>query len=93
MLEIVKRSDDVAGFAVLPKRWIVERTLGWLGRHRRMSKDYEMLPATRVVASRIDVSKLAIVVVGPAAELLKDLEQIAPVTVVAAKNQQASKPN
>jgi putative transposase len=46
VLEIVKRSDDVAGFAVLPKRWIVERTLGWLGRHRRMSKDYEMLPAS-----------------------------------------------
>ncbi len=46
VLEIVKRSDDVAGFAVLPKRWIIERTLGWLGRHRRMSKDYEMLPAS-----------------------------------------------
>jgi len=46
VLEIVRRSDDVAGFAVLPKRWIVERTLGWLGRHRRMSKDYEMLPAS-----------------------------------------------
>lgn len=45
-LEIVKRSDDVIGFAVLPKRWIVERTFGWLGRYRRMSKDYEMLPAS-----------------------------------------------
>jgi putative transposase len=45
-LTIVKRSDDVAGFAVLPKRWIVERTLGWLGRYRRMSKDYEMLTAS-----------------------------------------------
>jgi putative transposase len=43
ILEIVKRSDDVAGFAVLPKRWIVERTFAWLGRYRRMSKDYEML--------------------------------------------------
>ena len=32
VLEIVKRSDDLAGFAVLPKRWIVERTFGWLGR-------------------------------------------------------------
>jgi putative transposase len=42
-LEIVKRSDKVAGFAVLPKRWIVERTFGWIGRYRRMSKDYEML--------------------------------------------------
>jgi len=46
VLEIVKRSDDVAGFKVLPRRWIVERTFGWLGRYRRMSKDYEMLPAS-----------------------------------------------
>ena len=44
VLEIVKRSDDVVGFAVLPQRWIVERTFGWIGRYRRMSKDYEMLP-------------------------------------------------
>lgn len=42
VLEIVKRSDDVVGFEVLPKRWIVERTFGWIGRYRRMSKDYEM---------------------------------------------------
>ncbi len=46
VLEIVKRSDDVVGFAVLPKRWIVERTFGWIGRYRRMSKDYEMSPAS-----------------------------------------------
>jgi putative transposase len=46
VLEIVKRSDSVVGFAVLPKRWIVERTFGWIGRYRRMSKDYEALPAT-----------------------------------------------
>ena len=41
LLEVVKRSDDVTGFTVLPKRWIVERTLGWLNRYRRLSKDYE----------------------------------------------------
>jgi putative transposase len=41
MLEIVKRSDDVKGFQVLPRRWVVERTFGWLGRYRRLSKDYE----------------------------------------------------
>jgi putative transposase len=40
-LEIVKRSDDIAGFKVLPHRWVVERTFGWLGRYRRLSKDYE----------------------------------------------------
>lgn len=38
-LEIVKRSDKVKGFYVLPRRWVVERTFGWLGRHRRLSKD------------------------------------------------------
>jgi putative transposase len=45
-LEIVKRSDNVGGFVVQPKRWIVERTFGWLNRYRRLSKDYETLPAT-----------------------------------------------
>lgn len=43
VLEIVKRSDDVTGFVVLPKRWIVERTFGWFGWYRRLSKDYEEL--------------------------------------------------
>ena len=43
-LEIVKRCDDVSGFVVLPKRWIVERTFSWLYRYRRLSKDYEQLP-------------------------------------------------
>jgi len=42
--QIVKRSDDAFGFAVLPRRWVVERTFAWLGRYRRMSKDYEELP-------------------------------------------------
>jgi putative transposase len=40
-VEIVKRCD--AGFVVLPKRWIVERTFAWLGKYRRLSKDYETL--------------------------------------------------
>lgn len=40
-LEIVKHSDAVTGFKVLPKRWIVERTFGWLGRCRRLAKDFE----------------------------------------------------
>jgi len=46
VLEIVKRSDAMKGFQVLPHRWIVERTFGWLGRYRRLSKDYEGLPET-----------------------------------------------
>lgn len=46
VLEIVKRRDGQKGFHVLPRRWIVERTFAWLSFHRRMSKDYEALPAT-----------------------------------------------
>ena len=45
-LQIVERSADTEGFAVLPHRWIVERTLGWLMRNRRLSKDYERLAQT-----------------------------------------------
>ena len=40
-LEIVKRSDQAKGFVVLPKRWMVERTFGWFGKYRRLSKGYE----------------------------------------------------
>jgi len=40
-LEIVRRSDDLKGFHVLPRRWVVERTFGWLGRYRRLSRDFE----------------------------------------------------
>ena len=40
-VEIVKRSDQAVGFEVLPKRWIVERTIGWLNRCRRLAKDWE----------------------------------------------------
>lgn len=40
-IEVVKRTDDMMGFVVLPKRWIVERTFGWFGKNRRLSKDYE----------------------------------------------------
>jgi len=41
VLEIVRRSDDMKGFQVLPRRWVVERTFGWLGRYRRLARDYE----------------------------------------------------
>jgi putative transposase len=46
ILEIVKRSDKAQGFEALPHRWIVERTFGWLNRSRRLSKNYERLPAS-----------------------------------------------
>jgi putative transposase len=45
-VEVVKRSDTTAGFAVLPRRWIVERTFGWLMRHRRLARDYERTEAS-----------------------------------------------
>ena len=45
-LQIKKRSDREKGFQVVPKRWVVERTFGWLGRYRGLSKDYERLPET-----------------------------------------------
>ena len=41
--EIIRRSDRAKGFVVLPKRWIVERTISWLGRCRRLAKDWENL--------------------------------------------------
>lgn len=45
-LQVVLRSDDQKGFKLLPRRWVSERTFGWLNHNRRMSKDYEFLPET-----------------------------------------------
>ncbi|WNF01369.1 IS5 family transposase [Streptomyces luomodiensis] len=45
-LEIVKRTDDMTGFVVLPRRWVAERTFAWLMNSRRLARDYEALPAT-----------------------------------------------
>lgn len=63
-LEIVTRADDQVGFQVQPKRWIVERTFGWLNRARRLSKDYERLPQTEeawiyAAMTRLMVRRLA----------------------------------
>jgi putative transposase len=46
IIETIKRSDSTKGFVLLPKRWVVERTWGWLNWSRRLSKDYEVLPET-----------------------------------------------
>jgi transposase len=43
-LQIVKRPDDLHTFKVLPRRWVVERTFGWIMKHRRCVRDYERLP-------------------------------------------------
>jgi transposase len=42
-VEIVTRSETAKGFTVLPKRWLIERTIGWLNRCRRLAKDWECL--------------------------------------------------
>ena len=53
LVEIIRRSDDQKGFKVLPRRWVVERTFGWMIRWRRLVRDYEQ---------RIDVSQAMILV-------------------------------
>ena len=52
-VEIVKRSDRAEGFEVLPKRWIVERSLAWLNRCRRLAKDFENLSSNAVAFVRL----------------------------------------
>lgn len=47
-VEIIKRSDTAKGFEVLPRRWVVERTFAWLGRCRRLAKDFEATIASAV---------------------------------------------
>ncbi len=51
--EVIRRSDQQQGFKVLPRRWVVERTFGWMIRWRRLVRDYE---------KRIDVSQAMILV-------------------------------
>lgn len=53
VVEIIRRSDDQKGFQVLPRRWVVERTFGWMIRWRRLFRDYE---------KRIEVSRAVIFV-------------------------------
>ena len=45
-LEIIRRPKGIKGFVLLPKRWVVERTFGWLNLYRRLSKNYEQLACT-----------------------------------------------
>ncbi len=60
ILEIVKRNDDIKGFQVLPHRWVVERTFGWLGLYRRLSKDFEGLPESSEAMIYIAISLLMV---------------------------------
>ena len=58
VLEIVRGAVGRTSFEVDPKRWIVERTFGWLNRYRRLSKDYEELPETSEVMILIAMTHL-----------------------------------
>jgi putative transposase len=57
-LEVVERAKEAKGFEVLPKRWIVERTFGWLRRDRRLAKDYERKVQTSETLIEVAVIRL-----------------------------------
>jgi putative transposase len=59
-LEMVKRPEGIKGFLLLPKRWIVERTFAWLGRYRRLSKDYEYVTQTSETMIRVAMIHLMV---------------------------------
>ena len=60
MLQPVLRSDDMRGFVVLPRRWVVERTFAWLTHCRRLSKDYEVLPSSSEAMIYLAMTRLMI---------------------------------
>jgi putative transposase len=67
-LDVVERMPGVRGFAVVPKRWIVERTFGWLSRYRRMSKDYERTVQTSETRIAVAMIRLVLARLGRQAE-------------------------
>lgn len=58
VIEIVKRSNRAKGFVVEPKRWIVERSIGWLGRCRRLAEDWECLNHNELAFLRLALIRL-----------------------------------
>jgi len=60
ILEIVKHKDNVSGFQVLPRHWVVERTFSWLGTYRRLSEDYERLTQASKIFTYITVSHIMV---------------------------------
>jgi putative transposase len=66
VVEIVKRSSPAVGFVVLPRRWVVERTFAWLGRYRRLSKDYEALTLSSEAMIQIAMIQLMLRRLAPA---------------------------
>ncbi len=66
LLQPVLRSDNLRGFRVLPRRWVVERTFAWLTQCRRLSKDYEGLPASSEAMIYIAMTRLMLRRLAPA---------------------------
>ena len=69
-IDIIKRSDAAGGFEVLPRRWVVEPTFAWLGRCRRLAKDWEASVASAeawlmIANIRIMIRRLARLYAGP----------------------------
>ena len=59
-LEIVKRNEDASGFEVLRRRWVVERTFAWMGRNRRLAKDFEKIVETSMTYLEVAMIQLMI---------------------------------
>jgi putative transposase len=57
-LIVIRRLAGTEGFVVVPRRWVAERTLGWLGRWRRLSKDYEELPEVSAAMVKLAMIRL-----------------------------------
>lgn len=57
-IEVIKRSEGKRGWELLPKRWVVERTFGWLGRWRGLAREYDYLPETTEAKILLAMSRL-----------------------------------
>ncbi|MCA9078694.1 MAG: transposase [Planctomycetaceae bacterium] len=71
-IEYVQRVPETKGFGVLPMRWIVERTLAWMGRSRHNSKDYEHTPETSESMIQISMIQLMLRLLAPTNHELQD---------------------
>jgi putative transposase len=63
-LEVVERPAGTRGFSVQPRRWVVERTFGWLSRNRRLSKDYERKAQTSETLIQVAMIRLLVARLG-----------------------------
>jgi transposase len=63
-LEVVERDPGMRGFSIQPRRWVVERTFGWLSRNRRLSKDYERKVQTSETLIQVAMIRLLLARLG-----------------------------